>query len=240
MQEEEEEKKTEIVEVIEDSLNPMQQLRVNMHRDREIFNSKSVEFRAKAVEADGISIEQAGLRNLVEGICKRGEAYLMYKEAVGNRNSRTVGKFFGLSHTTINKYINVYKNRDKLLEARGNGYLELGSVNKVMSFLGVKIQEEILLGYIYIITNDNFPSWFKIGKTQDLTKRLSQYQTASPLRNYKYKLVFPIPLSNIAKVEKDLLEEFSYLYETKGEWLYTTDEDELLEEVQDYLRRTPK
>ena len=40
-------------------------------------------------------------------------------------------------------------------------------------------------GYIYIISNTNFPNYYKIGVTEDIKSRLRTYQTSSPLRNYK-------------------------------------------------------
>lgn len=48
-------------------------------------------------------------------------------------------------------------------------------------------------GYLYVISNENFPDWIKIGVTENLEKRLNQYQTASPFRNYKleYSLHHP-------------------------------------------------
>jgi len=40
-------------------------------------------------------------------------------------------------------------------------------------------------GYVYIISNCNFPGYYKVGVTNDIKSRLRTYQTASPLRNYK-------------------------------------------------------
>ena len=40
-------------------------------------------------------------------------------------------------------------------------------------------------GYLYIISNNNFPGYYKVGVTSDIKSRLRTYQTASPLRNYK-------------------------------------------------------
>ncbi len=50
--------------------------------------------------------------------------------------------------------------------------------------MGEKRQKE---GYIYVISNINFPNYYKIGVTEDIKSRLRTYQTSSPLRNYKKK-----------------------------------------------------
>ena len=39
-------------------------------------------------------------------------------------------------------------------------------------------------GYVYIITNDAWPEWVKIGMADDAEKRLRGYQTCSPMRDY--------------------------------------------------------
>lgn len=73
-------------------------------------------------------------------------------------------------------------------------------------------------GIIYIVSNPAFPNIYKIGMTRDLNKRLRQYQTCDPYRQYKiehYKFV-----ENAKEEEKRLLE----LYKTdivKGEWVST-------------------
>jgi len=40
-------------------------------------------------------------------------------------------------------------------------------------------------GYIYVITNDAFEGYVKIGVTKNIKNRLRSYQTSSPHRNYK-------------------------------------------------------
>jgi len=42
-----------------------------------------------------------------------------------------------------------------------------------------------LSGYVYIISNNAFKGYYKIGITKDIKKRLRTYQTSSPHRNYK-------------------------------------------------------
>ena len=48
-------------------------------------------------------------------------------------------------------------------------------------------------GYIYVISNSNFPSYYKIGVTEDIKSRLRTYQTSSPLRNYKIEYFIEHP-----------------------------------------------
>jgi hypothetical protein len=40
-------------------------------------------------------------------------------------------------------------------------------------------------GIVYLISNEAFPGYLKIGMTQNLDKRLSQYQTYDPFRRFK-------------------------------------------------------
>ncbi len=40
-------------------------------------------------------------------------------------------------------------------------------------------------GIIYILYNEAWPDWFKVGRTKDLNNRLRTYQTSSPKRDYK-------------------------------------------------------
>src|ERR1700722_2477002 len=71
-------------------------------------------------------------------------------------------------------------------------------------------------GIIYLVSNPAFPDMFKIGITQDLEKRLAQYQTGDPFRRYKvehYKFV-----EDIRKEEERYLQQMSTDL-AKGEWV---------------------
>lgn len=92
-------------------------------------------------------------------------------------------------------------------------------------------------GYLYIISNENFPGWLKVGTTKDLTKRLQTYQTASPHRNYvlEYSLFHPEYLEAEKRI-KDTMKYFAK--RIRNEW-YEVDLlvakvrlDEQLEEYQ--------
>jgi len=41
-------------------------------------------------------------------------------------------------------------------------------------------------GYVYILIHPKHPGWVKIGMTEDLDKRLTQFQTACPTRSFKF------------------------------------------------------
>lgn len=72
-------------------------------------------------------------------------------------------------------------------------------------------------GYLYIISNVNFPNWIKVGVTKDLKSRLQNYQTASPFRNYilEYSIYHPEYLVAEKKV-KDTLKPFAK--SIRNEW----------------------
>jgi predicted GIY-YIG superfamily endonuclease len=95
-------------------------------------------------------------------------------------------------------------------------------------------------GYLYIITNENFSGWCKVGITKDLKARLNHYQTSSPFRNYKliYSIRHPLYLEAEKKI-KDTLKPFAK--SIRNEW-YEVDItmakhrlDEQLEQYQENL-----
>ena len=75
-------------------------------------------------------------------------------------------------------------------------------------------------GYLYIIVNDAFPNWVKIGTTWDLKNRLKTYQTDDPFRRYKivYSLHHP-EFRTAEKKIKEVMRRFSA--DIRGEWYNT-------------------
>ena len=72
-------------------------------------------------------------------------------------------------------------------------------------------------GYLYIITNEAFPGWVKVGTTADLNQRLHVYQTSDPFR--RYRIVYSLQHPEFRKAEKRIKETMKYFaLETKGEW----------------------
>lgn len=59
-------------------------------------------------------------------------------------------------------------------------------------------------GYLYIVTNEAFPGFVKVGCTEDLGARLRVYQTSDPKRGYK--MVFNIPHPDCFSAEKRVKE----------------------------------
>jgi hypothetical protein len=74
----------------------------------------------------------------------------------------------------------------------------------------------IKCGIVYLITNESFPGYYKVGITMDLDSRLKTYQTYDPFRRFKvehYNFV-----SDRVAVEKYLLDKFK-LDISSGEWI---------------------
>lgn len=76
------------------------------------------------------------------------------------------------------------------------------------------------LGYVYIISNPAFPGWFKIGSAKDAEKRLINYQTSSPLRDYKLENYYMT--DNYREEERRILSLFP---DRNNEWVYRPLED---------------
>ena len=72
-------------------------------------------------------------------------------------------------------------------------------------------------GYLYIITNPNIKGWVKVGITENLDKRLQQYQTADPFRGFE--IVFSLYHPDYKLAEKKIKEAFKPFAKTiKNEW----------------------
>ena len=59
-------------------------------------------------------------------------------------------------------------------------------------------------GYLYVIINDSFPGWVKVGTTKNLKKRLQTYQTSSPHRDYQ--IVYYVEHPEYRQAEKEIKE----------------------------------
>jgi predicted GIY-YIG superfamily endonuclease len=72
-------------------------------------------------------------------------------------------------------------------------------------------------GYIYIISNNQFPGFYKIGVTEDIKSRLHVYQTSDPKRAYKveYYIAHPDCLTAEKKI-KEMMHYFAL--NQKNEW----------------------
>jgi len=73
------------------------------------------------------------------------------------------------------------------------------------------------IGYLYIIVNDAYPGWVKVGTTTNLTERLHVYQTGDPFRSYK--IVYSLHHPEFRDAEKRIKETMKHFaLEIKGEW----------------------
>ena len=82
--------------------------------------------------------------------------------------------------------------------------------------------------YIYIVINDSWKDYIKLGRTKDIDRRLSTYQTNSPFRDYKmyfYKKVKDV----------DLIENyFKTNYNGCNEW-FKIDKDIAIKIIEDLV-----
>lgn len=72
-------------------------------------------------------------------------------------------------------------------------------------------------GWLYLLTNPRLPGWFKVGKTTNPRRRLTQYQTGDPARAYRFVLLRFMKDHHLA--EEALIERLDRLgYLPHGEW----------------------
>lgn len=72
-------------------------------------------------------------------------------------------------------------------------------------------------GFIYIISNSNFPNYYKIGVTTNVAARLRTYQTSSPHRNFAMEYYVYHP--DCYAAERKIKENMKYFAtDIKNEW----------------------
>lgn len=77
--------------------------------------------------------------------------------------------------------------------------------------------------FIYIISNPAFPEWFKVGRAENVNKRLLSYNTGDPNRGYKLR--FYCFCEDIDSIEKKLYRNFKF----KNEWVCEVSLENLIE-----------
>ena len=89
--------------------------------------------------------------------------------------------------------------------------------NKSYCGLGYIYEYLMVGGYLYIITNNAWPGYIKVGVTKNLKSRLKSYQTCSPYRDYvlRYSLYHPDYLVAERRI-KDTMRPFAK--SIKNEW----------------------
>ena len=92
-------------------------------------------------------------------------------------------------------------------------------------------------GYVYAMTNRAWPRYVKVGSANDLHKRLAQFNTGSPCRDYEIRhWVFADDRRAAETRVHEMLKEFR----ADGEWFHTPlpEAVECLEEVAGFDPRT--
>jgi hypothetical protein len=95
-----------------------------------------------------------------------------------------------------------------------------------------KLATEVKCGIVYLIGNPAFPGFVKVGMTQDVNKRLSQYQTYDPLK--RYRVIDYMFVVDRKAEEKRLLEKWSVDIKN-GEWVPEQDVVEMFREIKHSL-----
>jgi len=77
--------------------------------------------------------------------------------------------------------------------------------------------ESVDQGEVYIIVNEAWPEWVKVGKAVISEDRLKGYQTSSPFRDYR--IVATLSTDNRHVKEREMHKVFAHFAkERKGEW----------------------
>jgi len=72
-------------------------------------------------------------------------------------------------------------------------------------------------GDIYVIVNDAWPDWVKVGKASMAEDRLNTYQTSSPFRDYS--IIATVAVENRHEQEREMHRVFDHFSdESRGEW----------------------
>jgi len=68
---------------------------------------------------------------------------------------------------------------------------------------------ENIIQYIYIVQASKESSWCKIGKTNDLERRLKEYNNMTgKSKDNLYEYLFTCEVSDMTQIENDIKEEF--------------------------------
>jgi hypothetical protein len=88
-------------------------------------------------------------------------------------------------------------------------------------------------GYVYVMVNQAWPQYVKIGSAGDLNKRLAQFNTGTPWRDYEMRAY--VYADDRLKAEARV-HEMLHEFRAGGEWFNTDLREavECLEEVEDF------
>lgn len=79
-----------------------------------------------------------------------------------------------------------------------------------------EVHDKIPGGFIYAVVNPAWPEWVKVGMTTDPVRRLNDYQTSSPFRDYQ--MVAFKEVEDRRAAEAELHAELEAFGRREGEW----------------------
>lgn len=137
---------------------------------------------------------------------------------------------FDITEDLIDEYIEIYGE----ISGTGNGRFERKYARKLagLSFLKFKLQNGVKYsdckeGLFYIISNEAYKNYAKVGMTIDLDGRLKSYQTYSPFRDFKVKRYEFVRDRRVT--EQMVLNRYKFDIEnTAGEWIEMKYADEIM------------
>ena len=141
----------------------------------------------------------------------------------GRRWDGSTWRKVGINHHLNEEGLVYYKRKYRTL----TGYLQQGgNINRLVfnkmnpkdiGIFAKALYDNQKSGHVYLIINDAWPEWVKIGKAVDAEDRLSGYQTSSPMRDYI--LVHSIYIEDRHKAEKTAHKLATKIAkEVRGEW----------------------
>lgn len=87
-------------------------------------------------------------------------------------------------------------------------------------------------GYVYIISNPAYPGYFKVGVTNDVKRRLNNYQTSDPER--RYRLEYSVLTPYFRELEKHIIAHDKFI--ANGEWVIPNNSwEEIRAEIEHFL-----
>jgi hypothetical protein len=139
---------------------------------------------------------------------------------------------FLITENVKEKYVELYalnkgngtlkssSNQKYALKMAGLSLLKLNESRRLSVVTTTKKLPSTKSGIVYIISNEAWPGYVKVGMTKNLLNRLSSYQTCDPFRKFKvehYKVV-----ENAREEEKRILDLYK-IDISSGEWIKTDD-----------------
>ena len=94
------------------------------------------------------------------------------------------------------------------------------------AFTALQRDKRVKEGHVYAISNPAWPEWIKIGMAIDAEDRCNDYQTSSPMRDYK--LIHSISTQNRGRLERIAHKAAAKCGERQNEWFKITGEQAIV------------